>query len=89
MYIGYKLRKHIATALRARSQAIRRALDRYNAAASTVSPPQPNLSWDDVVEYAFLADFDLLRESRQDIRDRPWTKPAFRVMIDQHFKLQA
>jgi hypothetical protein len=87
-YLGYKLRKHIATALRARSQAIRSALDRYNAAASAVCPPRLNLSWNDVVEYAFLADFDLLRDSRQDVRDRPWTKPAYRVVIDHHFKLE-
>ena len=63
-------------------------MERYNTAASTLSPPRPNLSWDDVVEYAFLADFDLLRDSRQDVRARPWTKPAFHIMIDQHFKLQ-
>jgi hypothetical protein len=36
--VGYKLRKHIATALRARSQAICNALERYNAAAASVSP---------------------------------------------------
>jgi hypothetical protein len=41
-----------------------------------------------VVEYTFLADFDLLRDSRQDVRDRPWTKPACRVVIDHHFKLE-
>jgi hypothetical protein len=84
---GYKLRKHIATALWARSQAICNSLDRYNVAASALSPPRANLSWNDVVEYAFLADFDLLRDSRDDVRDRPWTKPAFHVIIDQHFKL--
>jgi hypothetical protein len=57
-------------------------------AASLLLPPRPNLSWNDVVEYAFLADFDLLRESRQDVRDRPWSKPAFRVLIDKYFKLE-
>jgi hypothetical protein len=41
-----------------------------------------------VVEYAFLADFDLLRDSRHDVRDRLWTKPAYRVVIDHHFKLE-
>lgn len=41
-----------------------------------------------MVEYAFLADFDLLRDSRQDVRDRPWTKPACRVVIDHYFKLE-
>lgn len=29
-----------------------------------------------------------MRESRQDVRDRPWSKPAFRVMIDKFFKLE-
>ena len=57
-------------------------------AAAAVSPPRPNLSWNDVVEYAFLTDFDLLRDSRQDVHDCPWTKPACRVVIDQHFKLE-
>ena len=70
-FVGYKLCKHIATALRACSQAIHNSLDQYNAATSSVSPPCPNLSWDDVVEYAFLADLDLLRGSCQDVRDHP------------------
>jgi hypothetical protein len=85
---GYKLRKHIAKALQARSQAIRNALDKYNTAASALSPPRSTLSWNDVVEYAFLADFDLLRDTRQDIRDRPWATPACRLTMDQHFKLE-
>ena len=33
--------------------------------------PHPNLTWIDVVKYAFLTDFDLLCDSRQDVRDRP------------------
>ena len=31
---------------------------------------------------------DLLRDSRQDVRDRPWTKPASCVVIDHYFKLE-
>lgn len=88
MFVGYKLRKHIAMALQACSQAICGALEQYNTAASLVSPPHPHLSWNDVVKYAFLADFDLLCESRQDVCDCPWSKPAFHVMMDQYFKLQ-
>lgn len=84
---GYKMRKHIAKALQARSQAIRTALERYNAAALSLSPPRPKLSWDQVVEYAFLADFDLLRDTREDVRERPWARPANRVLMDQHFKI--
>ncbi|KAJ7744928.1 hypothetical protein B0H16DRAFT_1463071 [Mycena metata] len=59
---GYKLRKHIAKALQARSQAIRTALKTYNTAAASLAPPGRALSWSEVVAYAFLADFDLLRD---------------------------
>jgi hypothetical protein len=41
-----------------------------------------------VVEYAFLSDFDLLRDARQDIRRKPWATPAARLAIDQAFKLE-
>ncbi|KAF9033498.1 hypothetical protein BDZ89DRAFT_909016, partial [Hymenopellis radicata] len=60
---GYKLRKHIANALKTRSHAIRTALEKYNAAALVFYPPKPTLDWDQVIEYGFLSDFDLLRES--------------------------
>jgi len=40
------------------------------------------------VEYAFLANFDLLQDSRQDVHDRLWTNPACHVVIDHHFKLE-
>ncbi|KAG6912822.1 hypothetical protein DXG01_011751, partial [Tephrocybe rancida] len=63
------LRKHIGKALKVRSQAIRTSLERYNAAAALMSPPRPSLSWDQVVEHAYLADFDLLRDCRQDIHE--------------------
>jgi len=43
---------------------------------------------DSVVEYAFLADFDLLRDTRQDIRLRPWAKPAARLAMDAFFKME-
>ena len=41
-----------------------------------------------MVEYTFLADFDLLCESHQDVHDHPWSKPAICMMIDQYFKLK-
>jgi hypothetical protein len=40
-----------------------------------------------VVEYTFLADFDLLRDTRQDIRTRPWASPAARLAMDGYFKV--
>jgi len=87
-YLGYKLRKHIGNALKARSQAVRTALEKYNAAARALVPPRPALSWDNVVEYAFLADFDLLSDTREDVRQRPWARPASRSLMDQYFKIQ-
>ena len=85
---GYKLRKHIGNTLKARSQAVRNALDRYNAAAQALIPPRARLIWDSVVEYTFLSDFDLLSDMREDIQLRPWAKPAARALMDQHFKLE-
>ncbi|KAJ7738682.1 hypothetical protein DFH07DRAFT_870478 [Mycena maculata] len=84
---GYKLRKHIAKALQARSKAIKTAIERYNDIAEAMTPPKPSLTWLEVVEYAFLADFDLLREGREDIRGQPWAQPAGRAAMDPHFKL--
>ncbi|KAJ6528195.1 hypothetical protein B0H19DRAFT_1083718 [Mycena capillaripes] len=68
---GYKLRKHIATALQARSKGVKTALDIYNDAAALMMPPRNQLSWEQIVNYAFLADFDLLREGREDLRAEP------------------
>ncbi|KAG1894287.1 uncharacterized protein F5891DRAFT_1131007 [Suillus fuscotomentosus] len=85
---GYKLRKYIGKALQVRSAAIRTALDKYNTAARALSPPRPALSWEEVVEYAFLADFDLLRDAWQDISQRPWSTPSGRLTMDTHFKMR-
>ncbi|KAJ7723600.1 hypothetical protein B0H14DRAFT_3098274 [Mycena olivaceomarginata] len=84
---GYKLRKHIAKALQARSKGVRSALNRYNDAAVMLSPPRTQLSWEQIFDYAFLADFDLLREGREDIRTEPWAQPVGRLAMDQHYKL--
>lgn len=81
------MRKHIAKALQARSKAVKTAIASYNAAAEAMTPQMPTLDWEQVVEYAFLSDFDLLREGREDIRQEPWALPAGRAAMDQHFKL--
>ncbi|TFK59396.1 hypothetical protein BDN72DRAFT_780810, partial [Pluteus cervinus] len=76
------------TALKTRSQAIRTALEKYNLAASKLRPPGRTLDWDEISEYSFLSEFDLLRDSRQDIRKKPWAKPAARRLMDRFFKLE-
>jgi hypothetical protein len=52
-----------------------------------MTPPKRLLAWDEVVGYAFLAEFDLLREGREDICTEPWALPAGRAAMDQHFKI--
>ncbi|KAJ7796530.1 hypothetical protein B0H14DRAFT_2390594, partial [Mycena olivaceomarginata] len=84
---GYKLHKHIVKALQVCSKAVKTTLQKYNDAAAAMDPPKPHLAWEKVVEYAFLAEFDLLCEGQEDICNEPWAHPARRVAMDQHFKM--
>jgi hypothetical protein len=45
------------------------------------------LTFEEVIEYAFLADFDLLRDTRENISERPWATPAARLALDTYFKM--
>jgi hypothetical protein len=56
-------------------------------AATALVPPRAHLRWADIVEYAFLTDFDLLRDARQDILEQPWTRPACCITMDTFFKM--
>jgi hypothetical protein len=84
---AYKMRTHIAKALQARSVAIKNAISRYNTAAFALEPPAPSLTWDQVVEYAFLADFDFLRATDGELLNKPWSRPAYRLAMDSYFKI--
>ncbi|KAJ7192978.1 hypothetical protein GGX14DRAFT_305903, partial [Mycena pura] len=83
-----KLRRHIAKALQVRSKAIRAALARYNSAAAALQPPQISMSWADVIDYAFLAHFDILRDPEGSAALRAWSDPLARALMDGHFKIQ-
>ncbi|KAJ7937730.1 hypothetical protein B0H13DRAFT_2226465 [Mycena leptocephala] len=85
---GYKLRKHIAKALQARSQAIKNALNRYNTAAAALNPPRCPLSWNEVIDYTFLSEWDLLRDPDANSRLRPWATPTARLVLDMYFKIE-
>jgi hypothetical protein len=50
-------------------------------------PPRQTLKWEDVVEYAFLADFDLLRDTHMDVSRQPWSSAAARRAMDLYFKM--
>ncbi|KAG1717767.1 hypothetical protein EDD22DRAFT_727897, partial [Suillus occidentalis] len=71
-----------------RSEAIRNALNQYNTQAAALVPPRPQLTWKDIVEYSFLGEFDLLRQSHSDVHTLDWTKPTHREAMVKHFKIQ-
>jgi len=84
---GYKLRKHIGKVLQARSSAIKTALDQYNITAQSLSPPCHTLTLEEVVEYTFLSNFQLLQDTREDILQCPWASPMVCLVLDMFFKM--
>ncbi|KAG1735668.1 uncharacterized protein EDB91DRAFT_1238175 [Suillus paluster] len=84
---GYKMRKYISKAITRRSAAIRTALDRYNKLAPLQDPPRPILDYSEVVGYACLGEFSLLKHSRHQILTKPWSVSANREMAAKYFKL--
>jgi hypothetical protein len=87
-YLGYKLREKISKALRTRAEAIRAALQKYNLAAGQLNPPRARLTWTSVIETVSLAAFDLLRDTRTDIRKLPWAQPANRQAMVLYFGIK-
>ncbi|KAI6130600.1 hypothetical protein EV401DRAFT_2066179 [Pisolithus croceorrhizus] len=84
---GYKLRQQISKGLQRRSEAIRKAITRYNIQAGLLNPPRPPISWKDIAQYMFLGEFDLLQHAQDDIREHIWAKPAVREATAKFFKL--
>jgi len=85
--LGYKLRQQISKGLQRWSEAIRKAIHRYNVQAAALTPPRPPVSWKDLTQHTILGEFDLLRYTCNDIRDREWAKPAVREATAKFFKL--
>lgn len=79
---------HISKSLQTRCHAIQTAIKKYNEAASQLHPPRPPLEWSKVSHYSFLEEFNLLRETQQDIRNKMWAKPAICEMMRQWLRIQ-
>lgn len=73
----------MAKSLQTRCKAIRNAVNVYNSLAVKMEPPRPTLDWTKVTHYSFLDEFNLLRDTRNDIRDKPWARPEVRVVMKQ------
>ena len=85
--VGYKLCKQISKAIVRQSAAVCNALDRYNKLAVKQSPVRPVLQYSEVLSYATLGDFDLLKHSWHDILARLWSNTMHRQMAAKYFKL--
>lgn len=66
--IGYKLHQQISKGLQQRSEAIWKAIARYNVQATALNPLRPPISWKDITQYTFLGEFDLLRHTREGLQ---------------------
>lgn len=75
----------ISKALQSRSEAIKTALKTFNATAGVLGRPSLDLST--VLDYVFLGQFDLLRGSRHDVLNKPWSRQVERAAMTSYFKL--
>jgi hypothetical protein len=60
----------------------------YNAATAALKPSLPALNVQAVLDYIYLGQFDLLRESRHRLIHTPWAQPAQREAMTTYYKLQ-
>ncbi|KAH8107285.1 hypothetical protein DFH11DRAFT_1549792 [Phellopilus nigrolimitatus] len=82
------LRTQLSKRMKARSGAIRNAVGKYNRAAAALRPPRKPLEMKVVLDYIFIAEFDLLRDSRHDLQEKPWARSAEREAATVYYKLE-
>lgn len=74
------------THLKSRSEAIRSAIRTYNKAADEANPKRDRLDPDKVLQYSYIGQFDVLRDTRNAITEKLWAIPANRIARDAWFK---
>jgi hypothetical protein len=62
---------------------------RYNRQAALLDPPRDAVDMNQILEYSFIQDFNLLRLSREDIRSKPWAQPGHRAAMARYFRIKA
>lgn len=73
--------------MKRRSKAIKTAVDEYNDAAGKLDGSIKKLEIKDALEYVFLGEFDVLRNTRRRILEKPWARRAERETANIYFKL--
>lgn len=56
------MQKHLANALKSRSKSIQAAIKGYNKAAAALSPPRQSVSWEQVIDFTYLLEFNILHQ---------------------------
>jgi hypothetical protein len=87
--LAYDKRTNISKKLKSRAEAIKNAVKRYNRQAALLDPPRDPVDINQILEYSFISEFDLLRLSREDIREKPWVQTGNREAMARHFRIKA
>ncbi|KAF8225562.1 hypothetical protein L208DRAFT_1227063, partial [Tricholoma matsutake] len=64
------------------------ALEAYNTAVSQLNPPRKHLTWAKLMDTTTLAEFNLLRDSHQDIWKQSWTQPLQCEAMNLYFGIK-
>lgn len=79
------MRTHISKSLQTRCKAIKKAVEDYNSAASEIG--RPAVDWSRVSHYGFLEEFNLLQDTKNNVRSRPWAQPMMRNLLKAHSRI--
>ncbi|KAE9385697.1 hypothetical protein BT96DRAFT_840355 [Gymnopus androsaceus JB14] len=83
---GYKMRKHIAQSLKNCSKSIQNAIIAYNEAAAALSPPCRKITWDEIIDFSYLSETDILHDTHEDVCEKKWATPQNRLLMSRFFK---
>ena len=72
------MRTYLAKSLQRRCRAIQNAVREYNQAALAMNPTRPTIDWARVSHYTFIEEFSLLRDTRNDLHAKDWSRPEVR-----------
>ena len=78
----------ILTGLKNHSGAIHTAIEAYNTTASQLIPMREPVTWAGIMKTADLGEFDLLKDTHQQICKKPWVKPAVHEAIQLYLKIR-
>ncbi len=81
------MRNHIAKSLQTRCKTIHRAVNEFNTAAAALESPRPPLDWSQVANYAFVEQFTLLQDTRNDLHSKTWSQPFGREVLKSHRRI--